>query len=753
MTRPPLSYIPLLPILAGVVAGVLVGRFLDAGVWLTVGVTLSLTAVASLLKMRVAVEILLAATLGIVATVMALPRQFMSPPDKDKVMSGSVIDASLRPENQLVKVHVDNYGSGFDVILNYATFTPRVVAGDYVRFRGSYSLPLRQTDLPMEADLKGYYYNEGVSLLCYVPKGNLEVTGRSNNVFSLALRWRSRLVDEIAASGLDEPTATFLCAVLAGDATLVPDGERDVYASAGVAHLLALSGAHVAMIAMVIAILLLPLSWAGHRRARWWITIACLWAYAIFTGMSPSVCRAVIMATAVLVALIVDRPRSALNSLCLAAILILLFSPLSLMKPGFQLSFAATLAIIVFTPKLSPVDLHRLKGGKLLEVVAATLAATIGTLPLVAYYFHAVPVYFLLANVAAVAVMPVVMGCGVLVVALLLAGIEPTWLEELMDTFYGLFNGFIEWIATLPGAVIGNIYFDGWLMALMYLAIAFLAAFLYLRHKSYAALACATLLFVAVVILTLRPRYADGDGYVVRSHQSTTIALHRGDTLLMLTTRPRYDYTYDSVTWSRRYVDYIATRGIKHIDIQPLDSASLDPTRVIRFGHRRVAVATVLPSADTTVDYCLVTSKWYGRPVELYSTVNADTIVLSSDINRRRRNRYKKELEEAGIPVIDLSDRPLSSLWQLLSAFGIKPHGIERMGIDLAAFAVKPPSPLVEVPDHVTAMHPEHPQATVTRRTVGVDYSCPGIIQRDIPFMHATGNINILRVHEITLVK
>lgn len=665
-SRPPLSYIPLLPILAGIVAGVLCCRYLPISPWVTAGVALAMAVMAVLLHRPLAVEILLALSLGVVATCLALPRQFDAAPARDTVMSGCVADVWHLPECQRICVNVNGAdASSYRTMLTFPVFDTTVEAGDIIRFSGTYSLPRRSVDLPMEDDMADYYYTNRISMLCYVPKGNMEVIGRSGNPLYLLKRLREKTVDRIFASGLDEPAAAFLAAILTGDTTALTDDSRSDYAAAGVAHILALSGAHVAVIAMVIAVVLFPLVMAGHRRARWWLTIAVLWLYALFTGLSPSVCRADIMASAVLLALIFDRPRSSLNALCLAAILILVFSPLSLMQPGFQLSFAATLAIILYSPVLAPVS-RRSRYYRLLVPLAATLAATLGTFPLVAWHFHSVPVYFLVANVAAVAVMPVMIAGGVVLTMLLLFGIEPSWLVMMLDGVYSLFDGVVDRIARWPGATVGNIYPDAWLLIPMYLALAFLCAFLYLRHRCYAVLAVATLLFAVGAYAATRPAYADGEAYMLRSHGATSIAMHDGDTLRVLTLAPAHGYGYDSLMWSRRYRDYMATRGISYMEVAPLDSAVWSSGGVIDFGRRRMLVAHAMPANSVVVgkrhaDYCLVTARWYGNPVELYRSTDADTIVLSSDMNRRRRLRYYNELTAAGIPVIDLGERPLSS--------------------------------------------------------------------------------------------
>lgn len=668
LTRPPLSYIPLLPILAGVVAGVLCVCFIPADIWLVVGTVLVLAAVAALARRPVAVEIMLAASLAAVSTSMALPRQFDTVPGSDTTLSGPVCDVSLSQAGQRVYAEiVPENGSSYKVAVTYPVFEPTIEPGDMICFSGTFSLPRRDTDLPLESDMADYYRNNGISLLCYSPEGQLEVTGRSGNLLLSMKRWRAGVVDEILSSRLNEPTAVFLAAILTGDTTALTADARQEYAVAGVAHILALSGAHVAIVGSVVAILLFPLVIAGHRRARWWLTIAVLWGYAMFTGMSPSVCRAVIMASAVLLSLIFDRPRSSLNALCLAAIIILVLSPLSLMQAGFQLSFAATLAIILFSPKLMPVSIRVSRIYGVWAVAAATLAATLGTLPLVACHFHSVPVYFFISNLAAVAVMPVMIAGGLLLTVLLQLGVEPSWLIWALDGVYNLFDTVVSFVAGLPGATIGNIYIEPWLALPMYLALAFLCAFLYLRHKCYAVLAAATLLFTVGVYIARHPVYADGEAYMVRSSDATTIALHQGDTLRMLTLSPAYNFVYDSIRWGDRYRDYIATRGIRCIDIQPLDSIYLSSGAIIGFGHRHMLIAHAMPegnvsdTCDLHADYCLVTSKWYGNPVELYRCTDADTIVLSSDINRRRRRRYAGELTLAGIPVIDLGERPLCS--------------------------------------------------------------------------------------------
>lgn len=661
--RPPLSYVPLLPVLAGIVSGVLLGRFLPGSVVIIVAAGLTLAAVAAILRKFWVMTVALAIPLAAVAASLSLPVQFAKPHADGTAITGTVTQAKLLPEKQSIVVEVfDSEHGNYDLLLTYPSFEPEVVPGDIVTFSGRYALPRYDVDLPLESDMSDYYFTHGISMLCYVPKTFLTVDGRSGNIFLTMKRWRHDIAGMISASALSEQASAFLTAILTGDSTLVSGTQREQFARAGVAHILALSGAHVALIAMVVSLVLFPLAMAGHRKWRWGITVAALWVFAIMTGLSPSVCRSVIMATAVLMALMLDRPRSSLNALCLAAILILLFNPMALFDIGFQLSFVATLSILLFSPRFAPAGARGSNWHWLLTACATTLAATLGTMPLVACHFHALPVYFLAANIVAVIIMPVMIAGGLLFVAALAMGLEPSWLVAALDAVYAAFDAVSDAVASLPRATAVGLYFNAWLLLPMYVALAFLLAFMHLRRPVYMLLTVATTTFIFGIIAVTAPDYADNEAYIVRSHRSTTIASHRGDTLLMTTTSPLHNHPSDIAEWTERYAGYISTRGIRHVEARPFGQEAFDNQGLMRFGRHTMSIALDKEYGCTVPHtYCLVTSGWYGDPVELCRRSHCDTIALSPDINSRRRNRYLRLLQAASLPVIDLSSRPLSS--------------------------------------------------------------------------------------------
>ena len=213
-------------------------------------------------------------------------------------------------------------------------------------------------------------------------------------------------------SSLSSAACEFLTATLTGDTSILTEDTRHLFSSAGIAHILALSGLHVGILVAVIAIALFPLYALRLRRTRLLLTIILLWGYAVFTGLSPSVARAVIMATALSGGLILQRRYFGINGLLLAACVIIISSPLQLYQPGFQMSFISVASILAISPLINRIDRKRRLLFAISSMAGVSIAATVGTGIVSAYYFHTFPLLFLIANIPVLAIMPFIMGAG-----------------------------------------------------------------------------------------------------------------------------------------------------------------------------------------------------------------------------------------------------------------------------------------------------------------------------------------------------
>ncbi len=210
----------------------------------------------------------------------------------------------------------------------------------------------------------------------------LEGTGGTpGRLRGLALRLRQRLL--AAVTSTDRRGAVLAQALVLGDGRRVPPDWRTGLRRAGLSHLLAVSGLHVGLI-------LGGFWWlCGGRSSRLTALggVSVLLLYGCLVGPRPSLLRAALMALLVILALMLERPPQALNSLCAALIVILSFDPQAVFDLGFQLSFLATAGILLLAPRL----LEAWRGGdieaparRVAAGLAITVAAQLATLPVTA---------------------------------------------------------------------------------------------------------------------------------------------------------------------------------------------------------------------------------------------------------------------------------------------------------------------------------------------------------------------------------
>lgn len=220
------------------------------------------------------------------------------------------------------------------------------------------------------------------------------------------------------------------------------------YRDAGLAHLLAVSGLHVGLLAAMVGGLFW---WTGRERrgrvVRGSLQLVAVWGFAFITGLAPSTLRAALMFSMFIINDMVARRVVPLNLLALAAIVMLLVDPLLLYDVGWQLSFSAVAGIMLAQPAIQA--LHTPMG----QGAAVSVAATLATMPVVVATFHRLPLYFLVANVVVVPAAGVILGLSLLYM-LLPCGVTAWPLELLMRGVDAL----TAWVSSLPGAVAEEIY-------------------------------------------------------------------------------------------------------------------------------------------------------------------------------------------------------------------------------------------------------------------------------------------------------
>lgn len=305
-----------------------------------------------------------------------------------------------------------------------------------------------------------HLFHHGISATAYVPKHQWNAIpnqkGGSYNQASFSVL-RERLHAIYDEHGIGGETGSIVEAMTIGRKTDVSEQTRTAYAKAGASHVLALSGFHVGILMMMIQLLLLknllPLRW---QRWSHLLVILTLWAYAAATGFSPSLVRASIMFTVLLVSQLAAREFFSLNSCVLAFFVMLCIDPFYLYDLGFQLSFVSVTAIGLCQKHLRPSWLRTLTPivSITIQTMGIALICSLFTAPLVAYHFGSVPLLSLVSNVLLTPFVYLLMLCSILFWMLLWQETASHLLAEVLCWAANMMNQITAAISDLPFATI-----------------------------------------------------------------------------------------------------------------------------------------------------------------------------------------------------------------------------------------------------------------------------------------------------------
>ncbi|MBI4866833.1 MAG: ComEC/Rec2 family competence protein [Candidatus Wallbacteria bacterium] len=428
-----------------------------AGIWWAFAVVLIAAAAAHLLKReRSATALLLLATglAGLLRSELSDPlldsRHFLlaGPAARPPLKLSVVDDPETNPHMArfLARAKTDGAGRPLAGLLQVTLLAPgpfRPAYGDILSVRE----PIVAIESPPLADpasrIRVMLAQGVLGRLELEPDAyKVEERNAGNPIVGVAYGFRHHFAELLTATH-EARTAAFLRSVLLGESQTISPSTLADFRTTGTIHILSQSGQHVGILCLVCVFVfrLLPLG----RRWGSGMTLGVLFFYALMTGGRPAVLRAAIMAACLVVGQLSGKKSSPFNAIALAALILLAANPADLYSAGFQLSFAATLGILILTPWL----MQLLEGlptyGN--SVISASTAAYLGTLPLMAYHFGSVSLIAPLANLFVLPLISIIMPTALF--GLLLGALNP----QLAYVFAAANYGFVKVLLWGVGAM------------------------------------------------------------------------------------------------------------------------------------------------------------------------------------------------------------------------------------------------------------------------------------------------------------
>lgn len=455
---------------------------------------------------------------------------------------------------------------------------------------------------------------------------------------------RARLLSQLDTYIREPVTRSLTRATLFNEADDMDAQMQQDYANTGISHIIAISGMHVNML---FALFMLPLLWLKDKRKLWLkylLVLPFVWLYISLCNYPPSAVRAAVGFTLITLTVVLKRPQNNVHLLCINALILLIAEPILLFHIGVQLSFLAVLSIFIFYPPIK-----KWYGSKyivlnlLWDTIAVSLAVQVLVFPLVLYYFHQFPVWFLVANCFAALFSVLQMGIAVL---LMLSGTLhftalAAFLGKVLVLLTTCFNRFVNWLNLHSPDLSRMIPLDAldfWLLLLM---IVLLSVF-WLRKHLWALYAGLTTAFIFLLNLFLQDLTASRQDRVIvyaGTRQSVVEHIKGKSSVLLIDSFTENSFRYAIQPARLKY-------RVKDSSTLPLKNTywKLKSCGILFLQH-----SDSLP--DAKVDYLVLSKNAQMGAEKVLGMLQPRFVILDGSFGRAAALKAAAELEEQGFSV------------------------------------------------------------------------------------------------------
>ena len=360
--------------------------------------------------------------------------------------------------------------------------------------------------------------------------------GRASNI-------RKQLINKLEQGGFGDKELGIIKALLLGQRGDIATETLKQYQRAGAMHILAISGLHIGIILLILRYLFQPISYLpGGRYLSLFLAVITLWAYALITGFSPSVIRATAMFSFLAYSIFLNRLSQGYNTLALSMFfLLVVVDPLLIFQVGFQMSYAAVMAILWVYPVLDRLWKPRSRMmRKVWQLIIVSLSAQLGVLPLGLYYFHQFPALFLISSLLIVPILGLILGGGLLVTALSLLEALPGEVAMVYELLIAHMNGFVEWVSRQDAFFFEDLAFVKIEVILVYGLLVSLV--ILLKKPSYFRLRnslCLLLLFQAYGLYTAYQTRQTSRVIILHQYNNSALLNQNGNRLRLHSSKPQ----------------------------------------------------------------------------------------------------------------------------------------------------------------------------------------------------------------------
>ena len=538
------------------------------------------------------------------------------------------------------------------LLITLKDIAPDLAYGDELLIPAKYS-PVNPPFNPAEFNYKQYLANQNIYYQQFLfPKQySVLAKGNGNALITYSLHKRRVLVEKLKRSMRDTSAIAVASTLILGYKADLSDEVLQAYSKTGTIHVLSVSGAHVAVVYILLTFALGFLNRFKYGKLiKALIIITFIWYYAMLTGFSPAVCRAAVMISVVVIGKTYNRYINLLNIMAASAMGLLLYNPLYIVDVGFQLSYLAVFGLIVLQPIVYKWLTFKNKwADKLWAACSVSIAAQVITFPLSAFYFHQFPVYFLISNLFIVIPTEIIMYSGIFLLLLPQMPFMSNALAWVLENSILVMNRFLIWIEHLPYASISKIWLSTLEYLLLYVIIISLFYFLYDKKKWLIklALTCVLIFCVSMCIEKISSWRSNNIAWLnVNKHKA--IVFKNGSTAVIFT-----DLKDTAKTYRYSVQPYLDSCRIGNVRLLPLNKNINIPWMakqggLVQFFNKRVVllnskVADNGLSPKLSADYIYITGNPHAQLEAINSNFGYRLLVMDGSNSDAYIDKFKGE--------------------------------------------------------------------------------------------------------------
>lgn len=566
---------------------------------------------------------------------------------------------TVRYQAEILSYKVDDqWQDGVGKIYLYLAKTADLEYGDNILVRGAPNV-LSPPQNPHEFDYKRFLSFKNIYHQHFLDSATYRIIHNDppNRLLSYAFDVRSWAASQLSTYISSSRELNIALALVLGVKSGLDNDILHAYAASGAMHVLAVSGLHVGIIYGIVIMLIGRVRrFKGGRWTFALISIFVLWSYALVTGFSPSVLRAVTMFSFIAIADAANRDTNIYNTLAVSALALLLFDPYLIMSVGFQLSFLAVLGIVYIQPRLYYLYVpNSLLMDKVWVITTVALAAQLATFPLGLLYFHQFPTFFFLSNLLVIPGAFVTLCMGLLVIAFSWIEILAGWLGKLLEWCIYLINEVVFRIEEIPFSQITDVYttvFETWLILF---TIIILLAFVHLKNIRFA--------YLAFLLVLCFSSYRIASQHLIQEDKISIYRINRHTGIDFISGKHAYFYGDSMLLADSEKIRFhirpnrLSSNIRESIPVRPGEVSFMKPVSGVILASWKGKELVILNSkigdhsftSPVSVDYILICQEFNKDLEWIKNNFIFDRLILDGTLSFSKANAFKEDIEAAGL--------------------------------------------------------------------------------------------------------